>query len=127
MNWTDQSRTLDTYLSRPNILVCEDENLNSYPIRTASHIVHYSLPNKVQCFKQRFITCFGYYSEKLDRELLIKADQNELVRPISLVYFDDNLCNEFIEIFDLITQRTECDVPLFLTDTIAVSYEKFII
>lgn len=121
MNWTEQSRTLDTYLSHPNILVCEDANLNVYPIRTASHIVHYSLPDKLQTFLQRFITCFGYYAEKLDRELLNKEDRHELVRPISLVYFDDNLCEEFIQIYQTILQRTQCNPSPFLADTVEVS------
>ncbi|XP_031623585.1 uncharacterized protein LOC116340951 isoform X2 [Contarinia nasturtii] len=118
VNWTEQSRTLDMYLSRPNILVCEDADLNSYPIRTASHIVHYSLPDKVETFLHRFITCFGYYTEKLDRELLNKVDRNDLAQPIALIYFDDNLCKAFIEIYELIAQRTHCHVPPFLTQII---------
>lgn len=100
-----------------NILVCHDENLSKYPIRTAAHIIHYSLPKNLQLFVNRYMVCFGYYAEKLDRELL---SGDELNVPISLTYFDENLGDEFIEIYQFLAKRTQCDFSEFLRETIEV-------
>lgn len=122
MNWTERSRTLDTYLSRRNILVCDDAKLASYPIRSAAHIVHYSLPNKLETFLKRFIISFGYYAEKLDRVLLKEPNQNELVQPVCVTYFDDNVSEDIIQIFDEISRRTKGDFPPILMNVIEVRH-----
>lgn len=116
MEWTERSQTLDSRSSR-NILVCDDESLSKYPIRTAAHIIHYSLPNKVQTFVNRYMVCFGYYAEKLDRELL---RNDELNRPISLIYIDENFSEEFVQIYELLVKRANCEFPIFLQKTIEV-------
>ncbi|XP_055299568.1 uncharacterized protein LOC129567060 isoform X2 [Sitodiplosis mosellana] len=118
VNWTEQGLNVNTSLTKQNILVCEDANLDSFPIRTASHIVHYSLPNELQTFLYRFITCFGYYAEKLDRELLNKPDRHELSPPICLTYFDDEMCDEFIQIYDVLSNRTQTELPVELSNLI---------
>lgn len=125
VNFAERSRNVDMNFLQQNILVCEDANLKNYPIRTACHIVHYSLPNKLETFLHRFVTCFGYYAEKLDRELLNKTDRYELSQPISLVYFDDNFSEELIQIHEVIAQKTQSEIPSLLTDTIEVSNEHF--
>lgn len=120
MSWTEQSLNFDSSIEHRNILVCEDKNLDQLPIRTATHIVHYSLPNQLQTFLYRFLTCFGFYNEKLEREWLQKPDQFELARPISLTYFDENFCDEFIQIYDVMANRTQCEMPVELTDAVEV-------
>lgn len=120
VNWTEQSISVDTSPSYRNILVCEDGNLDLYPIRTANHIVHYSLPNDLQTFLYRFITCFGYYAEKLERDLLNKPNRYELARPISVTYFDDNVCDEFIQIYELLANRTQSEIPPLLMEAAQV-------
>lgn len=120
MNWTEQSLNVNTSLTKQNILVCEDANLDSFPIRTASHIIHFSLPNELQTFLYRFITCFGYYAEKLDRELLNKPDSHELNPPICLTYFDEEMCDEFIQIYDVLSNRTQTEMPADLNEFIEV-------
>lgn len=125
VTWTEQSLGLDASHSNRNILVCEDANLESFPIRTASHIVHYSLPNELQTYLYRFITCFGYYAEKLERELLNKPDRYEMFRPISVTYFDDNLCDEFVQIYEVLSNRTQTEMPIELKNTVQV--RKFLL
>lgn len=122
MNWTERSRTLDT---NRNILICDDDNLRKYPIRTAAHVIHYSLPNKLHTFLQRHIACFGFYAENMEQELVCKVSPNDLDVPISLTYFDDNLCDEFIQIYQFLASRTRCELPELLTDTVEVRLNLF--
>lgn len=103
-----------------NILVCADENLSSFPIRTAAHIVHYSLPNKLDTFKQRYITCYGFYADRLRRQLLHIQDESQLQQPYSLVYFDNNYSDEYIHIYYMLLDRTECELSMHHTQTVQV-------
>lgn len=96
--------------------------LEKFPIRSAQHIVHYSLPQKLKTFKQRYITCYGFYEDRLRRKLLYQ--ENELARPISHVYFDEQLTDEYIEVFELLLKRTQCQPPPLLIETVQVIEDK---
>lgn len=113
------------YLSKRNVLVCDDYKLNAYPIHAATHLVHYSLPNKVDTFLQRFNTCFAYYAEKLDRDLLPTDDRHELNPPICLAYFDECKPDEWIEIYEILAQRTHSEIPSELSNTCEVFEAEF--
>lgn len=104
--------------SHLNILICDDETLEKFPIRSAQHIVHYSLPQKLETFKQRHITCYGFYEDRLRRKLLFQ--EKDLQRPISHVYFDEHFTGEYIEIFELLLKRAQCHLPAFLIEIVQV-------
>lgn len=104
--------------SHSNILICDDETLEKFPIRSAQHVVHYSLPQKLETFKQRYIVCYGFYEDRLRRKLLFR--ENDLQRPVSHVFFDDHYTDEYIEIFELLWKRTRCQPPALLVDTVQV-------
>lgn len=122
VNWTKRCLSSQHNFTIRNILVCDDEHLRMFPIRTAAHIVHYSLPNKLETFMQRFITCYGFYEDTLRRELLHNEDEINLSRPFSLVYFDDNHTDEYIETYELLLNRTQCEMPSDLTEIVQVWY-----
>lgn len=105
-----------------NILVCDDETLAKFPIRSAQHLIHYSLPEKVRTFSQRYITCYGFYEDRLCRELLIQ--EKHLPRSVSQVFFDEHLTAEYIQIFELLMSRTESQPPTHLNETIQVIWGK---
>lgn len=69
---------------------------------------------------QRFITCYGFYEDTLRRELLHNEDGINLIRPFSLVYFDDNHSDEYIETYELLLNRTQCEMPSDLTEIVQV-------
>lgn len=92
--------------------------LEKFPIRSAQHIIHYSLPEKAKTFAQRFVTCYGFYEDRLCRKLLFQ--ENDLPRPISHVYFDEHLTDGFIEIFELLINRTDCRPPAILVEIVQV-------
>lgn len=108
---------MDTYLTTRNVLVCDDSKMNAYPIHLATHLVHYSLPNKVETFLQRFNTCFAYYTEKLDRTLIQTKERNELNPSICLTYFDEKQIDDWINIYEIVAQRTNSDIPEDLSNT----------
>lgn len=110
LKWTKRCLSVETQSSSAlNILVCDDETLAKFPIRSAHHIIHYSLPQRLQIFKQRYITCYGFYEDRLSRKLLYR--ENGLMRPISIAYFDDQFVDEYIEIFELLLKRAKCQPP----------------
>lgn len=104
--------------SHLNILISDDKTLEKFPIRSAQHIVHYSLPQKLETFKQRHITCYGFYEDRLRRKLLYR--ENDLLRPISHIYFDEHLTDEYIDVFELLWKRTSCQLPALLIETVQV-------
>lgn len=118
MNWTNCCVSFEHQQLTPNILVCDDKDLSVLPIRTANHIVHYSLPDKLKIFMQRFITCYGFFDDYLRREL-IQNDAN-LQQSISLVYFDLSLTAELMSIYELLLTRTNCHMPIELEEIVGV-------
>lgn len=126
INWSKRCLSAEAH-TQPhlNILVCDDGALEKFPIRSAQHIIHYSLPDKVQAFSKRFITCYGFYEDRLCRKFLFR--EKDLPRPISLVYFDEHLTDEYIEIFELLLNRTECQLPTFLIETVQVTARKMLV
>lgn len=119
VKWSKRCFSVETQSSSYlNILVCDDKTLEKFPIRSAQHIIHYSLPDKLQVFKQRHITCYGFYEDRLRRKLLNR--ENDLSPCISHVYFDENLTEEYIEIFELLLKRTQCQPPPVLIETVQV-------
>lgn len=119
INWSKRCLTVDTQSSSYlNILVCDDKTLEKFPIRSAQHIIHYSLPQQLKTFTQRYITCYGFYEDRLRRKLLFR--EKDLSRPISHVYFDDHLTDEYIDIFELLLKRTQCQPPPELIETVQV-------
>lgn len=118
LNWSNRCQLSENNVSNRNILVCYDANLSIFPIRTATHLIHFSLPNKLEEFLYRYITCYGFYNDRLQRELLDKED--ELIHPVSLAYFDENFCEDYIEIFEALSNRTKCVLPSDLKQTVTV-------
>lgn len=121
VNWTKRCLSSRHNLSKQNILVCDDENLKMFPIRTAAHIIHYSLPNKLETFMQRYITCYGFYEDRLRRELVHNENESNLNRPFSLVYFDAHHSDEYIETYELLLNRAQCELPSNLTEIVQVN------
>lgn len=73
----------------------------------------------METYKQRYITCYGYYEDRLRRELLFR--ENNLAHPVSHTYFDDNFVDEYIEIFELLLQRAQCQPPSDLIKIVQVN------
>lgn len=122
VNWTKRCLSIRNHHNNTtNILVCDDENLKIFPIRTAAHIVHFSLPNKVEIFKQRFITCYGFYEDRLRRKLIHMQDDTSLQQPHCEIYFDDNYFEDYIHTYELLRDRTNCELPMHLTLSVQVS------
>lgn len=72
---------------------------------------------------QRHITCYGYYEDKLRQQLLSDED-DDLSRPRSLVYFDEKYIDEYIGIFEMLLNRTECKPPRDLTEIVQVKLKS---
>lgn len=119
VKWSKRCFETDTLSnSHLNILICDDKTLEKFPIRSAQHVIHYSLPQKMDTFKQRYITCYGFYEDRLRRKLL--QHEHDLLQPVSHVYFDEQFTDEYIEIFELLWKRTQCHMPSLLMNTVQV-------
>lgn len=109
-----------------DILVLHDEDLRATPIRTAAHIIHFSLPNKLETFMHRYIICCDFNKDRLSRGLVQNEDEVDLNRPFSFIFFDhvDNHMEEYIEIYELL-RRAKCEMTSDITEFVTVCHNKF--
>lgn len=114
--WVQQTK----HPRKRNLLICTDSHLLVHKIRLAQHLIHFSLPSDLQTFLRRFHSSLKFYSSTLSRRLVSDTFNPDYDVPTSIVYFDEQLRNQSLDIFEQLRRSGDYEMPPLLCDTFTV-------
>lgn len=107
-DWTNKA-FIQKNGSNRNILVCCDIDFKSFPVRTAQHIIHCSIPAHLSTFLRRYISIFATCEHIINQQFPFRGSVDENIS-IEQLPISSYLC------LDLVTYQLSPNIFRFLSE-----------